>query len=73
MPYRFLSHPDLPFEVLLKPKRGVRPDLRTGDKVIAEIMRWSKGPIAIKAVRLPMDYQSKMETHAHLLSEVPSL
>ncbi|MEQ1752519.1 MAG: hypothetical protein ABL973_00130 [Micropepsaceae bacterium] len=70
-PLRYLWHPNIDREILVRPKRDKRRDLRTGDKVIAEVIRWNKGLLAIRAVRLPKDYLSKTAEHAHLLSKAP--
>lgn len=67
-PHRFIWHPDIPGEILVQYKGRIRRDLRTGDKVIAEIIRTSKSLLAIRAVRLPADYLSRTEKHAGLLT-----
>ena len=70
-PRRFIWHPEIPHDILVRPKHSNRRDLRYGDKVVAEVMRWNKGLMAIRTVRLPKDYLSKSAAHAHLLTEVP--
>lgn len=67
-PHRFIWHPGIPDEILVQYKRRIRRDLRTGDKVVAEIIRTSKSLLAIRTVRLPADYLSKTEAHARVLS-----
>ncbi len=58
-PHRFIWHPDIPDEILIQYKGRIRRDLRTGDKVIAEVIRTSKCLLAIRTVRLPADYLSR--------------
>lgn len=66
---RLLTHPRITPEILVRSRH--RRDLRTGDKVIAEVVRFQGYLLAIHAVRLPRDYETKAAAHASLLTPVP--
>jgi hypothetical protein len=67
-PYRIICHPDVPDEILVHCRGRIRRGLRTGDKVIAETLRFSNRLLAIRSVRLAADYLSKIGAHISLMS-----
>jgi hypothetical protein len=56
-------------DILLRPKRRVRRDLRPGDPVIAEVVRRPKGLMALRAVRLPRDWQTNGKSQKQVASD----